>query len=217
MIKENKVSNYILYAIGEIVLVVIGILIALSINNWNELRKQQISEKDVIAGIKNDLTQDKEYINLIINTATNKISAFNVLIEELPELYTTNRKKVDSLVIVYFISQRTFYPISGSFQSAISGNEISKFKNKKFGSAVTKLYNSTYARMVENGVLLDSRWEFVTKKYSHERRTSNLGDMNEAQLSEFLDDLSYHVKMLTYYITNLESTLEEIDQLFQRV
>jgi len=71
--------------------------------------------------------------------------------------------------------------------------------------------------MVENGVLLDSRWEFVTKKYSHERRTSNLGDMNEAQLSEFLDDLSYHVKMLTYYITNLESTLKEIDQLFQRV
>jgi hypothetical protein len=217
MIKENKVSKYMLYAIGEIVLVVIGILIALSINNWNELRKQQISEKDVIAGIKNDLTQDKEYINLIINTAANKISAFNILNQELPELYTTNRKKVDSLVIVYFISQRTFYPISGSFQSAISGNEISKFKNKKFGSAVTKLYNSTYARMIDNGILLDGRWEFVTKKYSHERRMSNLGDMNKAQLSEFLDDLSFHIKSLNYYITILESTLEEIDQLFQRV
>ncbi len=217
LMEKNKTGQYLKYAIGEIVLVVIGILIALSINNWNELRKQQISEKDVIAGIKNDLTQDKEYINLIINTATHKISAFNVLIEELPELYITNRKKVDSLVIVYFISQRTFYPISGSFQSAISGNEISKFKNKKFGSAVTKLYNSTYARMIDNGILLDGRWEFITKKYSHERRTSNLGDMNEAQLSEFLDDLSFHIKSLNYYITILESTLEEIDQLFQRV
>jgi hypothetical protein len=36
---ENKFSKYLLYAIGEIVLVVIGILIALSINNWNEKRK----------------------------------------------------------------------------------------------------------------------------------------------------------------------------------
>ena len=39
MIKENKVSKYLLYAIGEIILVVIGILIALSINNWNEQMK----------------------------------------------------------------------------------------------------------------------------------------------------------------------------------
>jgi len=39
MIKENRASKYLLYAIGEIVLVVIGILIALSINNWNEKNK----------------------------------------------------------------------------------------------------------------------------------------------------------------------------------
>jgi len=214
MIKENKASKYLLYAIGEIMLVMIGILLALQVNNWNESRKQQLSETEIISGIKNDLTQDKEYINLIINTAANKISAFYMLNEELPDLFTTNRKKVDSLVIVYFISQRTFYPISGSFQSAISGNEISKFKNKKFGSAVTKLYNSTYARIVDNGFLLDARWEYVTKKYSHERRTNHLGDINEAQLSEFLDDISYHMKALNYYITILESALEEIDQLF---
>ena len=40
-LSENKFSQYILYAIGEIVLVVIGILIALQINNWNELRKNE--------------------------------------------------------------------------------------------------------------------------------------------------------------------------------
>lgn len=39
MIKENRVSKYLLYAIGEIVLVVIGILIAIQINDWNENRK----------------------------------------------------------------------------------------------------------------------------------------------------------------------------------
>jgi sensor domain CHASE-containing protein len=47
MIKENKVSKYLLYAIGEIVLVVIGILIALQINNQNEFRKQKLVEINI--------------------------------------------------------------------------------------------------------------------------------------------------------------------------
>ena len=44
MIKENKVSKYMLYAIGEIILVVIGILIALQINNWNNVQKNKQAE-----------------------------------------------------------------------------------------------------------------------------------------------------------------------------
>ncbi|MEH6779913.1 DUF6090 family protein, partial [Maribacter arcticus] len=44
LLAENKFSRYLLYAIGEIVLVVIGILIALSINNWNENRKQKLND-----------------------------------------------------------------------------------------------------------------------------------------------------------------------------
>ena len=39
MIKDNNFSKYLLYAIGEILLVIIGILMALQINNWNEQRK----------------------------------------------------------------------------------------------------------------------------------------------------------------------------------
>src|SRR5210317_2049235 len=45
---ENKVTPYLLYAIGEIVLVVIGILIALQINNWNENRKSKILERKML-------------------------------------------------------------------------------------------------------------------------------------------------------------------------
>ena len=55
MIQENKVSKYILYAIGEIVLVVIGILIALSINNWNENRKLQNEELNLLLEVKSNL------------------------------------------------------------------------------------------------------------------------------------------------------------------
>jgi len=63
MIKENKASKYLLYAIGEIVLVVIGILIALSINNWNETRK---SDKQIDLLLKNlvqSIDEDLNYLN----------------------------------------------------------------------------------------------------------------------------------------------------------
>ena len=48
LLTENKFSKYLLYAIGEIVLVVVGILIALSINNWNEWKKERIKEREII-------------------------------------------------------------------------------------------------------------------------------------------------------------------------
>ena len=55
LMEKNKTGKYLKYAIGEIVLVVIGILIALSINNWNEGLKNQRVEKSFYLNILNDL------------------------------------------------------------------------------------------------------------------------------------------------------------------
>ena len=55
LLNEGKTSKYFKYAIGEIVLVVIGILIALQINNWNELRKLQNEELNLLSDIKSNL------------------------------------------------------------------------------------------------------------------------------------------------------------------
>jgi len=49
LVMENKTGKYFKYAIGEIILVVIGILIALQINNWNERRKERAQEQALIA------------------------------------------------------------------------------------------------------------------------------------------------------------------------
>ena len=55
---ENKTGKYLKYAIGEILLVVVGILIALSINNWNEERKKQELEIEILSEILNNLITD---------------------------------------------------------------------------------------------------------------------------------------------------------------
>lgn len=55
---KGKTSQYLKYAIGEIVLVMIGILLALQVNNWNENRKQQNELKSVLKIIANDMATD---------------------------------------------------------------------------------------------------------------------------------------------------------------
>jgi len=57
LINQNRFSKYLIYAIGEIILVVIGILIALSINNWNEGRKSRVVELRVLKQIEADLNK----------------------------------------------------------------------------------------------------------------------------------------------------------------
>lgn len=209
---ENKVMAYLRYAIGEIVLVVIGILIALQINNWNELRKQNIAETEFIEGVKKDLIQDKHYIVIVLKQMEPKIEAFNLLNNEV--LLKRHNENIDSLFQNYFVTQRTFYPVTGSFQSGISGNVINNYKNKEITSLVIKLYNSTYSRLIDNGKILDDRWDYLRRKYIHEYRT---GNFQTAKFSEIMDDMYYHYIQLQWYRGVLNDTLIEIDELFKKI
>jgi hypothetical protein len=80
LMEKNKTGKYIKYAIGEIVLVVIGILIALQINNWNEMRKLQNTMKSVYSIIKTDLQSDIKNIDLVIKEMAPKDSIFKRVI-----------------------------------------------------------------------------------------------------------------------------------------
>ena len=65
LISESKTGKYIKYAVGEIILVVIGILIALSINNWNEQRKQNNEEIYILNQLKVEFKADSIKINTL--------------------------------------------------------------------------------------------------------------------------------------------------------
>jgi len=80
LIKEGKTTRYLKYAIGEIVLVVIGILIALQINNWNENRKLIIEGNKLIGSIYKDLKNDRIKLDSIIyNLSTQRDGGLEVL------------------------------------------------------------------------------------------------------------------------------------------
>jgi len=64
LIPESRFGRYFFYALGEIVLVVIGILIALHINNWNEERKADKFEKKLLNELLNTLVKDYRTIHI---------------------------------------------------------------------------------------------------------------------------------------------------------
>ena len=66
LMEKNKTGKYFKYAIGEIILVVLGILIALQINNWNENRKALITENALYSSIVSDLGVDKDKLNIVL-------------------------------------------------------------------------------------------------------------------------------------------------------
>ena len=58
LLSQNRVTQYLTYAIGEVALVMIGILLALQVNNWNETRKQKETTNSIYFIVKEDLIND---------------------------------------------------------------------------------------------------------------------------------------------------------------
>jgi len=86
LMNQNKTTKYFKYAIGEIILVVIGILIALSINNWNEERKDRIREQSILKNLQIDF---KSNINNVDKTYNSFLEAYEAS-ANLLEIISTN-------------------------------------------------------------------------------------------------------------------------------
>ena len=66
LLAKNRASQYMLYALGEIVLVVIGILIALQINTWNEERQNRQQEKGIVSTLKQEFHTNRLILNEVL-------------------------------------------------------------------------------------------------------------------------------------------------------
>ena len=103
MLTENKTSKYLLYAIGEIILVVIGILIALQINNANELSKQnrlvETYQNSLIAELKIDLENIKEEDSITTEFRLRHLDYLNYYRKQNKDITILNQK-MDSLKLM---------------------------------------------------------------------------------------------------------------------
>ena len=100
LMEKNKTGKYLKYAIGEIVLVVIGILVALSINNWNTSIINNDLEKFYIQGIINDIETDLVKLNNNISLDSQKVASGNYLLNH----FKNPTLKKDSIILFHFAS-----------------------------------------------------------------------------------------------------------------
>jgi hypothetical protein len=83
LLSENKFSKYLIYAIGEIILVVIGILIALQINNWNEDQKNTTIEHQLLTQMKSDLQTNLKDVEFNLRIQDTAVMSANLLLSHM--------------------------------------------------------------------------------------------------------------------------------------
>ena len=126
LISENKFRNYFLYATGEIFLVVIGILIAIQINNWNDLRNSKKQITNHIESLKNEISINIKKNEHFINSYNKSLNQTNKYIR----LFSDSSEKIqdDSIIKMY----SSMIPINGRILSTTAYLDLNKSNNKYF-------------------------------------------------------------------------------------
>ena len=148
MIEEGNLKRYLIYAIGEILLVVIGILIALQINNWNEVRKESGKSHEIMQEIKENL----EYNNARFKQEIKEEEAVVHSIDIVQDNLKMNKGYHDSLDF-HFLNV-AYWPGSvkkSSVYEALKSQGVDIIKSAGLRKAIIDLYEGKYQEIAEVG------------------------------------------------------------------
>jgi len=195
LLTENKFSKYFFYAIGEIVLVVIGILIALSINNWNETQKEKVKLNNVLEIVKLDLIKDTLNISIPIKYYEEK----NILLSKI-----INKKKskssLDSITELNYKNYR-------STLTAITSREGFNIQNKGINLLKNILINSSFEKdtLISNLIEKHSVFENYFKSDNEVQKRTRKNFEEYSEFSWFLDYINYEYNrdMFEYFYSDI--------------
>jgi hypothetical protein len=147
MADDKKPLKYMRYAIGEIILVVIGILIALQVNNWNEQRKERNFELKMLKEIRYELIKDTIYFNALLKLRVRRLGATVDTINS----FLKNGKTENDSILKYWgelgLGYRYVYH-KGAFESLKSVG-LDKISNDSIRAELASLYDFDLPRTDE--------------------------------------------------------------------
>ncbi len=204
---ENKTGKYFKYAIGEIILVMIGILLALQVNNWNETRKEQIMELEYLDRLQGDITNDLQMYNLNIEFYSKVFDYGNLA------LSYTDGDKLENIsnwkILVSFFHASQIWPIiptASTYEELKSSGELSLIRSVAlrnnmayfYGGGLER-YNHTvgiqppYRKMVRGLIPIKIQnylWENCHETAKDTQILKDCGpNINEEEIISILDEL----------------------------
>ena len=129
LIMENKTSKYLKYAIGEIILVVIGILIALSINTWNQNRINEKVKKELIENLNGEFEKNKVIIENYKKIGVNSMNSLKLMMKLVGESRETiYNQNLDSIFYHSFPALELSFS-ENTLRNIMQNEQLSLFKN----------------------------------------------------------------------------------------
>jgi len=129
LFRENKVSHYLLYALGEIILIVIGILIAMEIGNWNEQRKIRQLELVYLHGLQSEFEQSRNKLQTLIEVNQSvyedaKKIADYITTEDFPD-----EQQLSILIFNAFSYEQAYNPNNSLLNEVINAGYLKNISN----------------------------------------------------------------------------------------
>jgi hypothetical protein len=141
LLSKGKTGKYLKYAFGEIVLVVIGILIALQINSWNEFNKERESEKRILTEIRDNLVFDLVDFESNITTFQNKITSSKSLLKILE----SNSEYNDSIgFFFYYLKTYPHFSNKSNGYNLLRSKGLDIIQNDSIRKRISDLYEDRY-------------------------------------------------------------------------
>ncbi len=202
MLTENKFSKYLIYAIGEIILVVVGILIALWINNLNELKKNEKLESVFLQDFSNDLKTDIKTLQTAIIGNNERIIAADSILSIL-----SFKNELSNIELTEFVGYNTsltsesyFIPEKSAIRQFKASNGANIISSKELKDKLFRYYalNERVEQNMEKSIQLYQH-NFITKGISQVMLAGNVlktyigSDLNrpDLKLNELRDNSEY--------------------------
>lgn len=226
LLSENRFSKYLLYAIGEILLVVIGILIALGINNWNGERSRKVLEKEVIEQLFFDFSTNQKAIEYFQNQYQDNLKVINVTLRNTGPNATVPKAEVfDSITKISTPKVQLLY----ASKSNDSGVNIELLENRELKQKISVyqfLFNR-YSSAEENLMDLTLRQRRIHQRYmsliadeevfsSQQFENDTLGFLRDKQFQNITVDKKWNTNDAIFFLKNVENQNDSIILLLKR-
>jgi hypothetical protein len=209
LLSDGKTGKYLKYATGEIVLVVIGILIALSINNWNQNRIRATEELNILEDLKIGLEKDKADLVYNANRINSSMSSADKVIyaleNDLPYRDSISYYLGDLMIPVMFV-------YSTSAFETLKSKGIDIIKNSELRNQIIDVYDSRYTFFIkQEGVVLEEGERGVKHVFSTRFEESYVYDLEKENYEPRLVPLNYNAlktdQEFKYFIKSYKNRL----------